>query len=93
VSRQLDEVELAGKSTKSEGVHETERPVEGETLEDSERFPVNRLRLVRATVDAAESPTFRVIEPGEAMLKSTTITVTVVVWCDNESLVPVTVTR
>ena len=90
--RHADDIDPAGKSANSEGAHETVRPVAGETLEDTERYPVKRFRLVSVTVDVSESPRFRVTELGAEMLKSTTVTVTLVVWCDNESLVPVTVT-
>jgi len=51
----------------------------GETLEESERYPVNWLRLVRVIVEVPESPRLRVTELGEAMPKSTTVTVTAVV--------------
>jgi hypothetical protein len=90
--RHADETDPEGERANNEGAHETVRPVAGETLEDTERYPVKRFRLVSVTVDVPESPRFSVIELGAEMLKSTTVTVTLVVWCDNPSLVPVTVT-
>ncbi len=89
--RQADDVEPAGVSTSNDGLHVTVRPVEGLAPEDSVRFPVKRLRLVRETVDVVESPTLRVTELGAEIPKSTTITEMIVVWWDNESLTPVTV--
>ena len=93
MSRQFVEVEPAGRRTNCVGLQETVRPVEGVTLEETDKYPVKRLRLVIVVVEVAESPRLRVMLVGEDMLKSTTSTVIDVVWCDNPSLVPVTVTR
>jgi len=75
LNTQLVEVEPAGRSTSCVGLQETVRPVEGAALEETERYPVNRLRLVMVVVEVAESPRLIVIGGGEDMLKSTTSTV------------------
>jgi hypothetical protein len=66
-----------------------ERPGEGDT--DRARVPENPPRLVRVMSDVDWIAACVLIEGGPSIRKSTTITV-IVMECDNEPEVPVTVT-